>query len=89
MSTDQPYPTEVPCIDVVDLITAYLDDALPDDLGTHIDVHLAGCAGCHTALEQWRTVIALAGRLSPADVDNTDHYTCDRLVSTFRLQGRR
>jgi hypothetical protein len=38
---------------------------------------------------QWRTIIALAGRLTEADVDNTDEITRDRLISTFRGLRRR
>ena len=40
-------------------------------------------------LAQWRTIIALAGRLTEADVDNTDEITRDRLISTIRGLRRR
>jgi anti-sigma factor RsiW len=77
------------CEDVVQLITAYLDGALPDDARARIDEHLDGCDGCQNVLAQWRTIIALAGRLTEADVDNTDEITRDRLISTIRGLRRR
>jgi anti-sigma factor RsiW len=80
---------DLPCKEFVELVTDYLDDALPDDLRTRVDRHLATCDGCQNVLAQWRTIIALAGRLTEADVDNTDELTRDRLASTFRALRRR
>jgi anti-sigma factor RsiW len=80
---------DVACKDFVELITAYLDGALPDDERSQLDEHLEGCDGCQNVLAQWRTVIALAGRLTKADVDNTDEITRDRLISTMRGLRRR
>jgi hypothetical protein len=40
-------------------------------------------------LAQWRTIIALAGRLTEDDVDNTDEITRDRLISIIRGLRRR
>lgn len=77
------------CQDVVQLITAYLDGDLPDDMRADVDEHLDGCDGCRNVIAQWRTIIALAGRLTEADVDNTDEITRDRLISTIRGLRRR
>jgi len=77
------------CQDVVQLITAYLDGDLPDHMRAHVDEHLDGCDGCRNVLAQWRTIIALAGRLTESDVDNTDEITRDRLISTIRGLRRR
>jgi anti-sigma factor RsiW len=89
MTARDPSLADVACRDVVDLLTAYLDGALPPRIRAGIDAHLDGCAGCRNALAQWRTVIALAGRLTAADVRNTDDVTRDRILSTLRLLRRR
>jgi anti-sigma factor RsiW len=86
---DQPRRSELACEDVVQLITAYLDGDLPDDMRADVDEHLDGCDGCRNVLAQWRTIIALAGRLTEADVDNTDEITRDRLISAVRGLRRR
>jgi anti-sigma factor RsiW len=77
------------CKDFVELMTAYLDDELPEDVRAQVDEHLGGCDGCQNVLAQWRTIVALAGRLTEADVDNTDEVTRDRLISTMRALRRR
>ena len=77
------------CKEFVELITAYLDGALPDDLRADVDEHLDMCDGCQNVLAQWRTIINLAGQLTEADVENTDELTRDRLISTFRGLRRR
>lgn len=79
---------EQPCHDLVELMTAYLDDALSDEQRQEFDEHLEGCEGCRAALEQWRTVEGLAGRLSAEDVADLDPYVRDRLLSTLRSVRR-
>ena len=72
MSDDVQADEELRCIEFVDLVTAYLDGELEDPQRRRIDAHLAGCAGCRAALDQFETVIGLAGRLTPADVTVLD-----------------
>jgi anti-sigma factor RsiW len=76
------------CIDFVEMITAYLDRTLADDVRRDVDEHLERCAGCRAALTQWRTVASLAGQLTPADVADIDPYVRDRLMATL-LEIRR
>ena len=80
---------DMPCREFVQLVTAYLDDALPAAARDDVDEHLEVCKGCRNVLDQWRTVIALAGRLTESDVDQLDELTRDQLMSTFRGLRRR
>ena len=89
MRPHHPPDRDLACKEFVELITAYLDGALPDDLRADVDEHLAMCDGCQNVLAQWRTIINLVGRLTEADVENTDELTRDRLISTFRGLRRR
>jgi anti-sigma factor RsiW len=68
------------CVDVLEMITDYLDGALPPDRTTLIDEHLSTCDGCRTVLEQWRTVVDLAA------LDALQPSTRDRLLASFRDQ---
>jgi anti-sigma factor RsiW len=86
---DRPSRPDMACKDVVELLTAYLDGAMPDEVRAQVDEHLDGCDGCQNVLAQWRTTIALAGRLTEDDVDNTDEITRDRLISIVRGLRRR
>jgi hypothetical protein len=47
------------------------------------------CPGCRNVLAQWRTVIAIAGQPTAADVEITDDLTHNRIQSMFRGLRRR
>jgi anti-sigma factor RsiW len=54
----------VNCIQLVDLVTDYLEGSMPDEQRARFDEHVAGCDGCTTYLEQFRITIRLTGMLS-------------------------
>jgi len=82
---DDELPTgaHVPCVEVVELLTDYLEGALPPEQAKLLDEHLALCDGCATVLEQWRTVIRLAGRVPPGD-DALDPRVRAAILDAFR-----
>ncbi len=59
---------EIACIELVELVTDYLEDAVSETDRERIDRHLAECDGCTAYLEQIRQTIAAAGRLVPDDL---------------------
>ena len=56
---------ELACQEVVELVTAYLEDALDPSDRERFEEHLVFCDGCGNYLEQMRTTIRLAGRVEP------------------------
>jgi len=48
------------CQELVELVTDYLEGALPRADAARFEAHLAACPGCETYLEQMRATIALA-----------------------------
>ena len=89
MRTDGPAWDDLRCIELVELLTAHLDDELADDQRERVEVHLAGCRGCSAALDQFRTLIQIAGRLTAADVASLDPLLRDRLMTTLQIPRRR
>jgi anti-sigma factor RsiW len=81
--------TDLRCTEFIEVVTAYLDDAVDVEQRRRIDAHLAGCVGCTAALGQFRTVIDLSGRLTVADVANLDPLVRDRLEATLRAPRRK
>jgi predicted anti-sigma-YlaC factor YlaD len=77
------------CIEFVSLVTAYLDGEVNQEQRRRIDTHLEGCQGCRAALNQFQTVIRLAGRLTAEDVADVDPLIRDRLTATLRVPRRR
>ena len=59
---------ELSCQELVELVTDYLEGALPRDERARFDAHLELCDGCNGYLEQMRVTIELVGRLTPRDV---------------------
>ena len=60
-------PTIV-CRDVVELVTNYLEGALPAAERGRFEAHLGNCPHCSRYLEQFRQTISATGRLREADV---------------------
>ncbi len=56
------------CQQAVELVTDYLEGALPRAARRRFERHLAGCPNCTEYLAQIRATIAVAGRISPADL---------------------
>ena len=73
--------TGLVCREVVELISGYLDDALPADVRAAVDAHLAGCDGCTMVLEEFRQTIALTGMLTEEQVTPAQ---LDILLAAFR-----
>ena len=60
--------TDIPCRELVELLTEYLDDALEPSERARLESHLASCDGCSNALDQLRTTIEVTGRLTEDEV---------------------
>jgi anti-sigma factor RsiW len=56
------------CQQVVEMVTAYLEDALSRSDRRRLEKHLSGCPLCTEYLAQIRETILLAGRLEPEDL---------------------
>jgi anti-sigma factor RsiW len=59
---------ELQCREVVEVLTDYLEDALPAGERVVLEQHLLFCEGCDRYLAQLRTSIALTGELQQEDV---------------------
>jgi hypothetical protein len=60
--------TDLSCKEIVELVTEYLEDVLPEVTREAFERHLAGCDGCLSYLDQMRDTIRLAGELPIASL---------------------
>ena len=60
---------EMPCRELVELVTEYLEETLPADDRVRFEAHLDDCEYCTTYLEQMRMTIRLVGRIPEASVE--------------------
>jgi anti-sigma factor RsiW len=72
---------DIACIDEVELITDYLEDALPDADRRRLELHLETCPGCTEYLEQMRTV---AGSLGGLSEDSIPPELRESVIASFR-----
>jgi anti-sigma factor RsiW len=86
MTTDLPAGIHVPCTQILESITDYLEGALPADEVQRIDEHLSACDGCRVVLEQWHEVVDLAGAVTTDELGTLDRSTRQRLLSAFRAR---
>jgi anti-sigma factor RsiW len=54
---------QLSCRELVELVTDYLEGALPDEHRLRFEDHIERCGGCRVYLEQIRETIVLLGRL--------------------------
>jgi anti-sigma factor RsiW len=73
--------SEMPCRELVEVITDYLEDALSAADRRRFDAHLAECDACLHYLEQFRQTIALVGRVGPEQLSPAMR---EELLSAFR-----
>ena len=72
---------EMPCNELVEVITEYLEGTLPAPDAIRFEAHLEVCPYCRSYLEQMRQTIAVLGKLSDDAIPEGDR---DNLVSLFR-----
>jgi anti-sigma factor RsiW len=71
---------ELTCQQVVELVTAYLEDGLSPEDRRRFEQHLASCIGCRNYLEQMRRTIETTGRVQlalPVELE-------EKLLEAFR-----
>jgi anti-sigma factor RsiW len=74
-------PSDLTCKEVVELITDYLDSALPLEERTRFEQHLVTCPACKEYLRQMRQTIAATRKLTEEEVPSG---LKEDLVDAFR-----
>ena len=77
---------EMPCRELVELITDYLENCLSPVDRARFEAHVADCEACRTYLEQFRQTIRALGRL-PEQSLSPEARTA--LLDAFRGWSRR
>ena len=80
--TDLP---EMPCRELVELVTDYLEDRLSPIDRARFEAHLTECEACRTYLEQFRQTIRVLGRLPE---ESLSPEAREALLTAFRGWSR-
>ena len=70
---------DLACQELVELVTDYLDGALPAATRRRLESHLAGCEGCRIYLAQIEQTIGAARAFAVADLSPADRAEFLRL----------
>jgi anti-sigma factor RsiW len=83
MTPDTPTlpPDDLACTEEVELITDYLEGALPEAKREQLELHLETCPGCTEYVEQMR---AIAGSLGGLREEQLPDETRAGLIESFR-----
>lgn len=81
MADALPTVNDITCREVVELVSDYLEDALPAEERARFEMHLVYCRGCDSYLEQMRETLRLMGHLSE---DALDGEARQSLLKAFR-----
>lgn len=71
----------ISCQEVVELVTDYVERALPPDEAALFEQHLNFCDGCELYVDQMRATVRTVGRLGEDDIPPE---TRDKLLTAFR-----
>lgn len=74
-------PESMDCNELVELVTAYLDQAMDLETRARFDMHLLECDGCEAYLQQFRGTVRTLNQISD---DQLDPDFRSRLLSAFR-----
>jgi anti-sigma factor RsiW len=77
---------DLACVEVVELVTDYLEGTLPPAEARRLERHLQSCPGCAEYLEQLRTV---AGSLRGLTEASFPEEIRDGLIADFRSRRNR
>jgi anti-sigma factor RsiW len=77
------------CKMLVELVTDWLEGALPEPTRSELELHVATCAGCIAYVEQMRTTQAVLERLESVEtIEPLEPGVRDELLAVFRARRR-
>ena len=79
--------TEFSCQEMIEVVTTYLDGALPPDEQQRFERHLSYCAGCNTYVDQISETIRQTGMV-PRE-ESLPPALREEIVAQFRNWKRR
>ena len=80
-------PAELPCQQVVEMVTDYLEGVMGAADRRRLEHHLDGCPHCTEYLAQMRETIRLAGRVTQEDLTPEMRAELTDLYRRWRTEG--
>jgi len=80
---------DLECIDLVELVTDYLEGALDQERREMVEAHLRTCDGCKVYLKQMRETREYLGHVPPEPGSGLPDQARRELLDAFRAENPR
>jgi anti-sigma factor RsiW len=80
---------DLECVDLVELVTDYLEGALDQELREMVEAHLRMCDGCQVYLKQMRETREYLGHVPPEAGSDLPDQARRELLDAFRAENPR
>ena len=80
---------DLDCMELVELVTDYLEGALDEERREMVEAHLRTCDGCQVYVEQMRETREYLGRVPPAAGPDLPDQARRELLDAFRAENPR
>jgi len=77
---------DIRCIDLVELVTDYLEGVVDEERRTTIEAHLRLCEPCATYVEQMRATMRNLGHVPVQEAQQLPDPIRDQLLAAFRAE---
>jgi anti-sigma factor RsiW len=78
---------DIACIDLVELVTDYLEGALDQERRETLEAHLRTCDGCRVYVEQMRETREHLGHVPPDPAVDLPEAARQELLEAFRAEN--
>jgi anti-sigma factor RsiW len=78
---------DIACIDLVEMVTDYLEGALGDERRTTFEAHLSTCDGCRVYVEQMRETRERLGHVPRDPAGDLPEVARQELLAAFRAEN--
>ena len=82
----KPPPQDMTCHQLTELVTTYLEGALPPQERDRFEAHRQGCPGCHAHVSQVRLLVSTLGQLQPSAGEDLSAEQ-GKILELFRARG--
>ena len=80
---------DLECIDLVEMVTDYLESALDQERREMVEAHLRTCDGCKVYMEQMRETREYLGHVPPDAAEDLPDQARRDLLDAFRAENPR
>ncbi len=79
-------PAPMPCQELVELVTDYLEGTLPAQDRARLEAHLSACEACSMYIEQMRDTLRIMGAIEPEQVSDAAYAELAGVFATWKAE---